>query len=369
MGKRMLVLSDGRVFYGEGFGSTENKIAELVFNTSMVGYQEILSDPSYCGQMVVMSYPLIGNYGLADEDYESKGIYLSAMVVREYNDLPSNFRYTKTLAEAMTDAGVAGIEGVDTREIVGIIRDEGAMKAGIFDADLNVCECVKEVNDFVLSERPVEIVSSKKIWYARTRNPQFTVVAVDCGIKYNIIRKFNQYGCNVVVVPYNTAYEEILKLKPDGLFISNGPGDPAKMTEVIDTVNRTKGKLPIFGICLGHQIIGLSYGATTYKMKFGHRGANHPVKNLDTGKVEITSQNHSYAIYTKSLEGKDIKLSHVNLLDGEAEGMIDRKNHVISMQYHPESAAGPEDSVYLFELFISFMKEAGGNKNAQENRY
>ncbi len=369
MDKRMLVLSDGRVFYGTGFGSPDTKIAELVFNTSMVGYQEILSDPSYCGQMVVMSYPLIGNYGLADEDYESKGIFLSAMVVREYNDLPSNFRYTKTLSEAMADAGVAGIEGVDTREIVKIIRDEGAMKAGIFNADRDVEDCVREINEFKLPERPVEIVSSKKTWYARTRNPKYTVVAIDCGIKYNIVRKFNQYGCNVAVVPFNTPFEEIMKYKPDGLFISNGPGDPSKMTEVIETVQKAKGKLPIFGICLGHQIIGLAYGATTYKMKFGHRGANHPVKNLKTGKVEITSQNHSYAINTASLEGKEIKLTHVNLLDGEAEGMLDEKNNVISLQYHPESAAGPEDSVYLFELFIDLMKKAGGNKDAKENRY
>lgn len=369
MKKKMLVLANGKVFYGRGFAADVTKIAELVFNTSMVGYQEIISDPSYQGQAVVMSYPLIGNYGLADEDYESKGIYLSGMIVREYNDQPSNFRCTKTLGEALHDANVPGIEGVDTREIVRIIRDEGSMKAMITDADRDVPECIKELEEYQIPDRPVEAVSTKKIWYARTRNPEYTVVAVDCGIKLNIIRKFNKYGCNVAVVPYNTSFEDIMKLKPDGLFISNGPGDPQKVTEVIDVIKQARGKLPIFGICLGHQMIGLAYGASTYKMKFGHRGANHPVKNLKTGKVEITSQNHSYAIDIDSLQGKDIQLTHVNLLDGEPEGMYDEKNRVISLQYHPESAAGPEDSVYLFELFIDLMKQTGGNKNAQENRY
>lgn len=370
MKDKILVLENGKVFYGKAFGcENAEEIAELVFNTSMVGYQEILSDPSYAGQMVVMSFPLIGNYGLADDDYESAGIFLSGMIVREYNDLPSNFRYTKTLSEAMAEANVPGICQVDTRELVRIIRDEGAMKAMIADADKDVIECIRKIKEYTLPQRPIERVSTKKAWYARTKNPISTVVAIDCGIKYNVIRRFNEFGCNVVVVPYNFTLDDVMKYKPDGLFISNGPGDPSKYDEVINLIKEAKGKLPIFGIGLGHQLIGLAYGAKTYKMKFGHRGANHPVKNLQTGKVEITSQNHSYAIDTKSLEGKEIKLTHINLLDNEAEGMVDEQNGVISLQYHPESAVGPEDSVYLFEKFIELMKKAGGNKNAKENRY
>lgn len=367
--RRMLVLENGRYFVGKGFGSDETRIAEIVFNTSMVGYQEILSDPSYCGQMVVMSYPLIGNYGLADEDYESKGIYMSGFIVREYNDSPSNFRFTKTLSEVMRDNGAAGISRVDTREIVRIIRDEGAMRAMITDADRDVSECVAELKAYSLPHDQVSRVSSKNIWYSRTKNPEYNVAVVDCGVKLSMIKKLNAHSANVVVVPYNTPFEEIMRFKPDGIFFSNGPGDPEDVPEVKELVLKACGRLPIMGICLGHQIIGLAYGAKTYKMKFGHRGANHPVKNLLTGKVEITSQNHSYAIDKSSLEHTDMRLTHVNLTDNEPEGMLDEVNKVISIQYHPESAAGPEDSDYLFDNFIGFLKENGGKKHAKENRY
>jgi len=369
MKERMLVLENGRVFYGNGFGSRAQKIAEIVFNTSMVGYQEIMSDPSYFGQMVVMSYPLIGNYGLTDDDYESKGIFLSGFIVREYNDNPSNFRFTKTLGEVMEDNNASGISGVDTREIVRIIRDEGSMKAMLCDASKNPEECVAELKAAKLTTRQVSEVSGKKIWYSRTRNPIYTVIAVDCGIKHNIINNLNKLGCNVVVVPYNTPKSVIMKYRPDGLFLSNGPGDPENVKDAIDLVRQMRGVVPIFGICLGHQIIGLAYGAKTYKMKFGHRGGNHPVKNLVTGKVEITSQNHSYAVSKESLEGTGLTLTHVNLLDNEAEGMADYENRVMSIQYHPESAPGPQDSGALFGQFIDLMKAAGGASNAQENRY
>ncbi len=367
--KRKLVLEDGHVFEGVGFGSMEEKIAEIVFNTSVVGYQEILSDPSYCSQMVCMTYPLIGNYGLTDEDYESKNIYMSGFIVREYNDIPSNFRFTRTLGEVMEENHVVGISEVDTREIVRIIRDYGSMKAMICDVDKPLEECLKALKDYEYPKNQVSMVSSKKIWHSRTPNPLYTVVAVDCGVKLNIIRKLNKAGCNVVVVPYNTPKEIIMKYKPDGLFLSNGPGDPENVVEVIELVRQMKGILPILGICLGHQMIGLAYGAKTYKMKFGHRGGNHPVKNLETGKVEITSQNHSFAIDIKSLEKTDLKLTHINLLDNEAEGMMDSKNSVISVQYHPESAAGPEDSEYIFNRFMDAMKKFGGKNNAKKNRY
>jgi carbamoyl-phosphate synthase, small subunit len=369
MKEKMLILENGKVYYGEGFGCKETAVAEIVFNTSMVGYQEILSDPSYCGQMVVMTYPLIGNYGLTDDDYESRGVFMSGMIVREYNDFPSNFRFTKTLGEVMADNKCSGISGLDTREIVRIIRDEGSMRAMITDSSRDAGECLKELKTATLCSCQVSMASSKKIWYSRTRNPLYNVVAVDCGIKLNIVRKLNQYGCNVVVVPYDTPLAVIENYNPDGLFLSNGPGDPENVPEVIELVREMKGKVPILGICLGHQIIGLAYGAKTYKMRFGHRGANHPVKNLLTGKIEITSQNHSYAVDTKSLEGTGLKLSHINLLDGEAEGLIDEKNKVISVQYHPESAAGPEDSEYMFRRFTDLMRENGGNTNAQKNRY
>ena len=354
--KRKLVLENGKIFYGEGFGSNEKRIAEIVFNTSMVGYQEILSDPSYCDQIVVMTYPLIGNYGLADEDYESKSVFMTGFVVREYNDIPSNFRYTKTLSETMEEYHAAGISGVDTREIVRIIRDVGSMKAMIVDASYDDELCLKELREYQYPHDQVKKVSSKKVWYSRTPDPTYNVVAIDCGIKLNIIRKLNQFKCNVVVVPYNTSVEEILKYKPDGLFISNGPGDPSDVVEVINTIKELKGKLPILGICLGHQLISLAYGAKTYKMKFGHRGANHPVKDLSTNKIEITSQNHSYAVDKDSLTGTGLTLSHINLIDNEPEGVVDNNNKVIGIQYHPESAAGPEDSAYLFSRFIENMR-------------
>ena len=370
MPNKILILENGKTFTGDGFGANGTKIAEIVFNTSMVGYQEILSDPSYCGQFVTMSYPLIGNYGLTDEDYESKGIYMSGFIVREYNDMPSNFRYTMTLQEMMQTNGVVGISGVDTRELVRIIRDEGSQRAMITDIDADVDECVKILKATPYETEQVKTVSTKRIWHCRTQNPKFTVVAVDCGIKYNIIRKFNECGINVIVVPYNTSAEEISRLNPDGLFLSNGPGDPENVPEVIELVKKMKGRLPIMGICLGHQIIGLSYGAKTYKMKFGHRGANHPVKNLLSGKVEITAQNHSYAIKADSLKGTGLEVTHVNLIDGEVEGMIDEKNRVISIQYHPESAAGPEDSGYIFRMFLKNLEAvAGGKLNAEKNRY
>lgn len=370
MQNKMLVLENGKVYYGEGFGCDKTQIGELVFNTSMVGYQEILSDPSYCGQMVVMSYPLIGNYGLNDEDFESKNISIGGFIVREYNDKPSNFRYTRTLGDFMEDNNVAGISGVDTREIVGIIRDEGTLKAIITDATYSVEECLEILYDAKLPTNQVKNVSSKKIWYSRTRNPIFTVCAVDCGIKLNMVKKLNANGCNVVVVPYNTPKSVIEKINPDGLFFSNGPGNPEDVPEVIELIKYFRGKMPIMGICLGHQLIGLAYGAKTYKMKFGHRGANHPVMNLTSGKVEITSQNHSYAIDKESLKNTDLVLTHINLVDGEPEGMIDEKRKLISVQYHPESAAGPEDSNYLFDNYIKFLEEsAGGRTNAEKNRY
>ncbi len=354
---KKIVLENGKEFYGWGFGADKTAINEIVFNTSMVGYQEIISDPSYTDQMVCMTYPLIGNYGVTDEDYETRVPTMGGLIVREYNDLPSNFRYTKTLSEVLDEYDIPGISGVDTRMITRIIRDEGSQKVMICDADLPYEEALKMVREYEIPTDMVSRVSCKKRWYSRTPNHKYDVVAIDCGIKLNIIRKLNEKGCNVTVVPCDFTADDIMKLKPDGLFLSNGPGNPEDVQNVIGVVRELKGQLPIFGICLGHQMISLALGAKTFKMKFGHRGGNHPVMNLETGKIEITSQNHSYAVDVDSLDGTELTLTHKNLLDNTAEGVESKENKLFSVQYHPESAPGPQDSAYLFDKFIDLMRK------------
>ncbi|MBS7377256.1 MAG: glutamine-hydrolyzing carbamoyl-phosphate synthase small subunit [Paludibacteraceae bacterium] len=353
---KKIVLENGNEFFGYGFGADIEAINEIVFNTSMVGYQEIMSDPSYTDQMVVMTYPLIGNYGITDEDYETKFPTLGGLIVREYNDVPSNFRYTKTLSEVLEEHNIPGISGVDTRQITRIIRSEGSQRVIITDISVSKEEALKRIAEQPITRNQVARVSCKKRWFSRTPNHKYDVVAIDCGIKYNIIRSLNNRNCNVTVVPYNTSIEDILAFQPDGIFLSNGPGDPTDVPQVIEIVKQLHGKLPIFGICLGHQIISLAYGAKTYKLKFGHRGGNHPVKNLETGKLEITSQNHSYAVDAKSLEGTGLTTTHINLLDNTIEGVESVKDRIFSVQYHPESAPGPQDSAYLFDKFINLMK-------------
>ena len=356
-----IVLEDGSEYLGYRFGSVEDRVCEIVFNTSMVGYQEIVSDPSYTDQMVVMTYPLIGNYGTADEDFETKTPSIGGLIVREYNDSPSNFRYTKTLAEILEENHIPGIEGVDTRKLTRSIRDLGSRKVLICGVDTSLDAAMAILNGTHLRHDQVSRVSCPKRWYARTSNHQFNVVAVDCGIKLNIVRSLNARRCNVTVVPWNTSAEEIIAMNPDGVFLSNGPGDPEDVTPVISLVKALRGKFPIFGICLGHQMIALAYGGRTYKLKFGHRGGNHPVKNLRTGKIEITSQNHSYAVEEASLQGTGLEVTHRNLLDGTVEGLAAPADHVFSVQYHPESAPGPQDSGYLFDQFITMMREVRHN--------
>ena len=358
---RKLVLEDGAEYYGTGFGYGGDAVCEIVFNTSMVGYQEIISDPSYTYQAVVMTYPLIGNYGIADEDYETKIPTIGGLIVRKYNDLPSNFRYTKTLSEVMEEYKIPGLAGVDTRKLTRSIRDIGSRCGVITDADTPTDKAIEMIKNSPVPHDAVAKVSCKKRWYSRTANAKYNVVAIDCGIKLNIIRSLNARGCNVTVMPYNTSAAEVEKMKPDGIFLSNGPGDPEDVIPVIDLVKKLRGKYPIFGICLGHQMISLACGAETYKLKFGHRGGNHPVKNLETGKIEITSQNHSYAVNEKSLENTGLKVTHVNILDNTVEGIRDERSKMFSVQYHPESAPGPQDSAYLFDRFIALM---GGNEDA-----
>ena len=355
--RRKIVMENGLEMEGRGFGAPVDAVNEIVFNTAMAGYQEIVTDPSYTAQAVVMTYPLIGNYGITDEDYETKTPTLGGMIVREYNDVPSNFRYTKTLSEILEENGIPGIQGIDTRKLTRVIRDEGSQKVLITSADTPHEEAMEILRGYQMPTDQVRRVSCRKKWYARTANHRFNVVAVDCGIKLNIIRKLNEFGCNVTVAPYDTPAETILSFAPDGLFLSNGPGNPEDVGPVIELVRQLHGKLPIFGICLGHQMISLAFGAQTYKMKFGHRGGNHPVKNMLTGKIEITSQNHSYAVRPESLRGTPLQMTHVNLLDNTLEGLRSDAEQLFSVQYHPESAPGPQDSAYLFGEFIAMMEK------------
>ncbi len=278
------------------------------------------------------------------------------MIVREYNDYPSNFRYTKTLSEYLEENGIPAISGIDTRKLTRSIREKGSRKVIITNAETDKEEAIKKMKEYELPKDVVAKVSCKKKWYSRTANPNYNVVAIDCGIKLNIVRSLNKRGCNVTVVPYNTTEKEIIDLKPDGIFLSNGPGNPEDVKEVIELVKKLKGKYPIFGICLGHQIISLAYGAKTYKLKFGHRGGNHPVRNLKNNKIEITSQNHSYAVDEESLKKTDLLVTHINILDNTVEGVACKKDKIFSVQYHPESAPGPQDSGYLFDEFIDLLK-------------
>ena len=352
-----LVLEGGQEYWGCRFGARTDRVCEIVFNTSPVGYQEIVSDPSYTGQLVTMTYPIIGNYGVTDEDFETKIPTIGGLVVREYNDIPSNFRYTKTLSEILEDYGIPAIEGVDTRALTRSIRDHGSRKALLTDIAVPAQEALERLAETALRRDQVSQVSCRKRWYARTSNHRFTVVAVDCGIKLNIVRSLNQRRCNVTVVPYDTPASAIADMEPDGVFLSNGPGDPEDVAPVIELVQQLRGKCPIFGICLGHQMIALAYGGKTYKLKFGHRGGNHPVKDLTTGKLEVTSQNHSYAVDAASLAGTGLEVTHINVLDGTVEGLACPADRIFSVQYHPESAPGPQDSGYLFDRFISMMEE------------
>lgn len=354
---KKLILEDGSEYLGQGFGANTKRVCEIVFNTSVVGYQEIVSDPSYTDQAVVMSYPLIGNYGITDEDFESKIISPSALIVRDINNKPSNFRFSKTLPELLEEADVPGISGLDTRSLVRKIRNKGTMRCLITNSSVSLDEGLKIIKETKFANDAVRRVSCLKKWYSRTANPIFNVVAIDCGMKANIVRILNNNRCNVTVVPYNTSSEEILALNPDGVFISNGPGNPEDVPEVISTLKQLRGKTVMFGICLGHQLIALSYGAKTYKLKFGHRGGNHPVRDLKTGKIEITSQNHSYAVDKDSLDKTGLNVSHINVLDNTVEGIESVKDRVFSVQYHPESAPGPQDSTYMFRRFSELMKE------------
>lgn len=355
---RKLIMQDGSEYVGYGFGEdTGSRVCELVFNTSPVGYQEIMSDPSYTDQFVTMAYPLIGNYGINKDDYETKHPTIGGFVVRDYNDEPSNFRCGKTFSETLKELGIPGITGVDTREIVRKIRNGGTKKALITDATTTVEDGLKIIEETELKPDAVSRVSRKFVENYITVGAKYHIAALDFGMKENILRSFLNKGCSVTVFPWNATAEDVEAVRPDGIFLSNGPGDPEDVREAIELVRTLRGKYPIFGICLGHQIISLACGAKTYKLKFGHRGGNHPVRNLETGRIDITSQNHSYAVDENTLEGTGLVVTHKNLLDDTVEGVRCSQDRIFSVQYHPESCPGPHDASYLFDEFLGLMKK------------
>jgi len=351
-----IVLENGSEYPGYSFGSKTERVCELVFNTSMVGYQEIISDPAYVNQMVVMTYPLIGNYGITDEDYESKTTFIGGLIVREYNDMPSNFRYTKTLSEELEENNIPGIYGVDTRKITRIIRDEGFQKVIICDINKPLNEALEILKNTDVSKNPISTVSCKKRWYSRTSNHKFNVVVIDCGTRLSIIKNLNKSGCNVTIVPYDTTAEEIDFMKPDGILIPSGPGNPCDAIVISDTIKSLKGKYPIFGIGLGCQLIGIAYGAEIFKMKVCHGGANHPVRVLETNKIEIVSQNHCYAIDSDSLKNTNLELTHINVIDDIVEGIECKNDKIFGVQFHPDINTGTAAEGNLFAKFVDNMK-------------
>ena len=368
--KALVALEDGTIFEGRSFTGPGEAIGEIVFNTGMTGYQEILTDPSYKGQIVTMTYPLIGNYGVNDEDMESNNIHSDAFLIKEYSAIPSNFRATGTLADFLKSRNILGVEGLDTRAITRHTREAGALKGIVSTLDLDPESLVNKAKSWagLVGQDMVSKVTCPEAYGWSEQGPvpgshfksaapgTHKVIAIDYGLKYNQLRLLSQRGCQVQVVPAQTNAADILAMNPDGIFLSNGPGDPDGVPGVVNTIRDLLGKKPIFGICLGHQILGLAYGGSTYKLKFGHRGSNQPVKDLSTDKVEITAQNHGFCVDINSLNPDKVELTHINLNDNSVEGMRHKKYPAFSVQYHPENAPGPHDSLYLFDRFIEMMK-------------
>jgi len=363
-----LALADGTIFTGRRFGADGERVGEVVFNTSLTGYQEVLTDPSYRGQIVAMTNPMIGNYGTTADDQESAGVQVSGFAVRELTRVPSNYRSDANLDDYLKAAGVVGIEGIDTRALVRRLRSSGSMMGVVSSVDLVDASLVAKAQaagGMAGRDLVSEVVPKAAFQWSEGFGPLAEhvlparaadrhVVAVDYGMKWNILRCLTQVGCRVTVVPGTATADEILAHKPDGVFLSNGPGDPAAVTYAIDAVRNLVGRTPVFGICLGHQLLGLALGAQTYKLKFGHRGANHPVKSERTGRVEITTQNHGFAVDPATVPA-EVEVTHVSLNDATVEGLRHKTLPAFSVQYHPEAAAGPHDSSYLFEEFRVMM--------------
>ena len=354
----ILALEDGKIYKGKSFGAAGERYGEVVFNTSMAGYQEILTDPSYKGQIVTMTYPLIGNYGVNDEDVESRKPFVEGFVVKEYSKIASNWRSKKTLGDYLKENDIIGIEGIDTRDLTLHIREAGEMKTVLSTTDSNEKSLVKKAKDSpgLLGIDLVKEVAAKKSYEWNSKG-KYRVVALDCGVKFNMLRECAKNNCVVTVMPATATSKEILERKPHGVLLSNGPGDPAALPYIVNTTRELIGKVPIFGICLGHQILGQAFGGKKYKLKFGHHGGNQPVKDLKTGKVAITVQNHGFCVDIETLNKKDIEVTHINLNDQTLEGMRHKKLPIFSVQFHPECSPGPHDAEYIFVNFTEMMKK------------
>ncbi len=378
MNNTLLALEDGTVFEGTAFGAPVDKAGEVVFNTSLTGYQEIFTDPSYAGQIVVLTNPQIGNYGTNDADNEAGKPYIEGLIVREYSPVASNWRSDADTSDFLARHGIPGVTGIDTRTLVRKLRMGGVMRGAISSITLDRDELIerarsiprmagRDLASLVSTAQSyqwrggVSPVSESEIVSAAVA-PRFKVVAYDFGIKRNILRRLAHVGCELTVVPAGTSAEDVMSLKPDGVFLSNGPGDPEPLEYQAAQMRKLMGKTPIFGICLGHQILGLALGGKTFKLKFGHRGGNHPVLNKITNKVEITAQNHGFAVDPDSLNPNDIELTHINLNDNTLEGLRHKNLPLFCVQYHPEAAPGPHDSQYLFDDFVQLMDEWKGSK-------
>ncbi len=361
--KALLALADGMVFEGLSIGAEGEMTGEVVFNTSMTGYQEILTDPSYKGQIVTMTYPHIGNYGVNEEDIESSRPHLSGFIVKELSYYPSSWRSQKPLDVYLKEYGIVGIQGIDTRALTIRLRDRGSQEGVISATDLNPKSLVERARSLsgLAGLDLIKEVTCEKVYNFAGRGEgeggiRFKVIVYDFGVKWNILRMLTGHGCDVTVVPASTSAEDVLSMNPDGILLSNGPGDPEGASYAIKNIKGLIGKKPIFGICFGHQILGLALGGKTYKLQFGHHGGNQPVMNLLSGKVEITAQNHNFAVDTDSL-GNDVELTHINLNDQTVEGMRHKRFPIFSVQYHPEASPGPHDSWYLFKRFIEMMEK------------
>lgn len=361
--RAFLALEDGTIFEGSSFGAVGEVIGELVFNTGMTGYQEVLTDPSYCGQIVTMTYPLIGNYGVNLEDIESAKPQVKGFIVREMCKTPSNWRSLETLSEYLDRNGIIGVEGIDTRALTRILRDRGTMK-GIISTNCNFDFAAKaeQIRQYSI-ENPVNQVTVKEIRHFDGAGPR--VALLDYGIKQNIVRSLLNRGCEVYQFPATATSEEVLAVHPDGIMLSNGPGDPKDCTHQVKTIKELFGKKPLFGICLGHQLTALAMGGDTEKLKFGHRGCNHPVKDLERDMTYITSQNHGYTIIEDSLDKKRMVVSHRNMNDGTVEGVRYTDVPAFTVQFHPEASPGPADTAYLFERFLEMMKSWKGDQHAK----
>ena len=355
---KKLVLEDGSQYLGYGFGADCDAVCELVFNTAMAGYQDIVTDPAYTYQAVAITYPIIGSYGMANDNYETKRPRIAGLVVNEYNNTPSNFRATTTLGEVLEEYGIPGIEGIDTRKLTRNLRDTGTKRCIITSADTSKEKALEIIANTPVPTDAVATASCKRMWKSVVESGHYHVVVIDCGIRYGIVRDLNKKGFNLTIVPHDATVEQILKQKPDGIFISDGPGDPKEAKAVIDLIKALKGKLPIFGIGLGNQLISLAYGADTYKLKAGHRGSNHPVRNLETNKLEVVTQSHSYTVDVDTLKNTDLEITHINTIDNTVEGVECKKDKIFAVQYLPTTT---NDGTDLYDKFISYMKEAKAN--------